>query len=162
MAEAQPEQDFLGTFPSATTTQEDYLLRHVVEARQKAGIVIRTIVRTLCHKGGQAFLLALQGVDFLEGRQCLIEDGAHRVGDHLLRQVADRLARGDNDGSALGLHLVRENLHQRGLPRSILTYQADAVAVVDVERDVVKKGNTGKLNRQVVDRNHVSNGVFTH
>ena len=76
----------------------------------------------------------------LEGAAGLLEDGAARVGEAVLRQVADGQPGRLDDGAGVGLLETGQHLEQRGLAGAVRAAQADAVAVADLPGDVLEEG----------------------
>ena len=130
------------------------MLGHLVVALQEPRIFGTLVVGTFGYLGGEAFLLTFQVVEGAEGREGLLEDGAHTVGHHLLRQVAHRLARGDDEGAALRLLPATENLEEGGLAGTVHAHETYTVVVADVEGDVVKEVGAGELYRQIIYTDH--------
>ena len=62
-----------------------------------------------------------------------------RVREPVLRQVADRQAGRLHDPARIGLFDARQHLEQGGLAGAVRSAQADALAVVDLPRDVVEQ-----------------------
>ena len=73
---------------------------------------------------------------------------------HDLGQIANPDTGGLFDTAGRRRLLSGDEFHEGGLPRTVLPYQADLVALADVEIDTVQKIPTAKGNRYVVDRNH--------
>ncbi len=74
-----------------------------------------------------------------EGARRLFEDGVTRVGQAVLRQVADGQRGRLEDGARVGLVDAGHHLEERGLAGAVGAAQADAFAVGDLPRDVVEQ-----------------------
>ncbi len=75
----------------------------------------------------------------LEREAGLFAQRAAAVVQPVLRQIADRQARGLDDVPAVGLVEPREHLQQRRLAGAVRAAQADALAVVDLPADGVEQ-----------------------
>ena len=151
MPEAEAQQHLLGLLLAAVGAHHGQMLGHLAVAVEELLVVRRGVVLALgdfLFHPGQLFL---HGLDSVEGREGLVEHRAAAVGHHLLGQVAHRLVRGDDHRARLGLLESRQDFEQGGLARAVLAHEAYAVAVGDVEGDVVEEVRPGELDREVVD-----------
>ena len=90
----------------------------------------------------------------LEGAARLLEDRAARVGQAVLRQVADGQARRLDDGAGVRLLEPGQHLEQRGLAGAVRAAQADPVAVPDLPGDVFEQGADAEGLGDVCELNH--------
>ena len=78
---------------------------------------------------------------------------AHRpfqVGRNFLYHPGNLEPRLFDDIAGVRFHLAGEHLQQGALAFAIATYQADTVARLDIERDIVQKGRTAKAERNIL------------
>ena len=125
-----------------------------------------------------AFLEAEAGEDFLGARLERVVDvevvlgrleffSARRYmkdrflarGRAFLGQVAKGKAALHGDLAVVGRLLIEDDGEERGFPRAVGAHQSDAVAAVDLERDVFKKHPSGEGLRDIGEEKHV--GVRT-
>ena len=147
MAESESEEHLLGHLLALVAAEKGDLLGDVVVAVEEPGVVVGLVVGALGNLVGEPFLESHEVVDAAEGGEGLVDNGAGGVGDHLLGEVADLLAGGDDHGARLGLLPAAEDLEERRLAGAVLAHEANAVVVGDVEGDVVEQVGAGELHR---------------
>ena len=147
----EAQQHLLGLLLSAVGTHHGQLLSHLAVAVEELLIVRRGVVLALGNLLLHARQFFLHGLYPVEGREGLVEHRALAVGHHLLRQIAYRLARGDDHRARLGLLESGEDFEQRRLTGAVLAHEAYAVTVGDIESDIVEKVGACKLDREIID-----------
>jgi hypothetical protein len=105
--------------------------------------------------------LRLHVEERLEGAARLLEHGAARVGEAVLRQVADGQPCRLHDGAVVRVLQAGQHLEQRGLAGAVRAAQADAVAVTDLPGDVFEErpdaeglGDVCELNQGLCYRSY--------
>ena len=140
---------------------------HAVAVRQaeavlQVGIAVEhRLVIGVRHAGvAQAVLdvvhLRLHVQERLEGAARFLEHRPARVGQAVLRQVADGEARRFDDGARVRVLEAGQHLEQGGLAGAVRAAEADTVAVPDLPGDVFEQradpeglGDVGELNQGI-------------
>ena len=74
----------------------------------------------------------------------LIDHGVGRIEDRILGEIADAHAAADGYDSTFGRHLAHHNFEERRLAAAVVADQADALAPVDVEIELVEEDALAK------------------
>ena len=152
--EAEAEEDFLRLFAAAGGAEEIDMILELGVTVEKAGIGIGLVIGAVSDFVGELLELIFEVGDVLESGEDLLEDRDAAGGDHFLREIANRLSLGADDGARLGLLPSAEDFEERGFAGAVFADEADAVTVGDVESNLVEEILAGELDREIVDRDH--------
>ena len=98
--------------------------------------------------------LGLHGEQFGQRRAHLREEGPSTVLQAVLGEIAESGAPGDLNLPAVRAHLPCQHPEQGGLPRPVLSAQADAVAEANVPVDAGKQAASAEILDDVPELQH--------